>query len=365
MLSDAMDRMPLIPDGAWRQKLRRRLQSWFRKNARDLPWRRTSDPYLIWVSEIMLQQTQVETVKPYYERFIRRFPTVTSLAESSEREVLRFWEGLGYYRRARQLHRAAQIVCEQHGGCFPDDFEAALALPGIGRYTAGAILSIALDQRQPILEGNTIRLFSRLLGFHGDPRAAEGQRLLWTLAEAILPRKNVGELNQALMELGSEICRPTSPSCEICPLATLCPTQINHWQSLIPAKSKPVAYVEVQEAAVVVRRNGHVLLRRCADGERWAGLWDFPRFGVTGTPSPSQIGHGVQQMTGLKIDSPVLLTVLKHGVTRYRITLSCYEASYSAGRIRKQSECEWATPNRLQEYPLSVTGRRIGRLLTA
>ncbi|MCH8147415.1 MAG: A/G-specific adenine glycosylase [Planctomycetes bacterium] len=265
----------------WRQALRRRVLNWFGAHARDLPWRRTSDPYRVWVSEVMLQQTQVATVVSYYERFVARFPNVETLARANEREVLKLWEGLGYYRRARQLHRTAKQVVENHGGEFPSDFESVLSLPGIGRYTAGAILSIAFDQRHPILEANTIRLLSRLVASREDPASSAGTNSLWRLAEDLLPRKKVGDFNQALMELGSEICSPRSPKCAECPVSNLCEVNRLGLQTEIPAAKTKTNYENVNEVAVVVWRGNRVLLRQCREDERWAGLWDFLRFGVS------------------------------------------------------------------------------------
>src|SRR5687768_8168178 len=194
----------LVP--SWRTLLTRKLLAWFDRSARDLPWRRTSDLYAIWISEVMLQQTQVATVIAYFERFLHRFPDVGSLAAADEQQVLRLWEGLGYYRRARQLHAAARKIVAEHGGQFPRSYEAVRGLPGIGRYTAGAILSIGLDQRLPILEANTIRVLSRLIALRDDPRTTRSQAPLWQVAEEILPAADCGAFNQALMELGSEIC---------------------------------------------------------------------------------------------------------------------------------------------------------------
>jgi len=213
-----------LPDTAWKQAFRRRLLAWFKRNARDLPWRRTRDPYAVWVSEIMLQQTQVVTVIDYFNRFLQTFPTIAALAAAPEEQVLRLWEGLGYYRRARQLHRAAQVIVREHDGKFPRTIDAVRSLPGIGRYTAGAILSIAFDAREPILEANTFRLYSRLLAYCGDPRGREGEKLLWEFASESLPNKGAGTLNQALMELGATVCTPRLPRCEVCPVVQLCPT---------------------------------------------------------------------------------------------------------------------------------------------
>ena len=253
-----------LPDAAWKARFRRQLMSWFRRSARDLPWRRTRDPYAVWISEIMLQQTQVVTVIGYFERFLAACPTVADLAAADEQQVLRLWEGLGYYRRARQLHAAAQIIVTEHDGDFPRDIQQLRALPGIGRYTAGAIASIAWDAREPILEANTVRVFSRLLGYRGDPARNEGQRLLWDFSAALLPQREIGLLNQALMELGSEICHPRDPLCDRCPVGGLCPTKQQGLQAVIPLPKRKTAYEDRHEAAVVVRRGARVVLRRCA-----------------------------------------------------------------------------------------------------
>ncbi|MCA9213340.1 MAG: A/G-specific adenine glycosylase [Planctomycetales bacterium] len=355
-----------VPDTTWNQQLRRRLLNWFDAHARDLPWRESRDPYKIWVSEIMLQQTQVETVRPYFKRFIERFPNVATLASSDEAEVLRLWEGLGYYRRARQLHKAARVVVDKHQGNFPTDYDEVLALPGIGRYTAGAILSIAHDQRVPIVEANTIRLYSRLLAYANDPRSTEGQKLLWDFAEHILPRKRTGDFNQAAMELGAKLCVPRQPQCHECPVAALCPTRQQGLQEEIPVAAKRVDLTDVTEVAVVVRRNNQILLRKCAEDERWAGLWDFPRFAVATDETKTldaSIVSNVQRLTGVTVATGPKLTTIKHGVTRYRITLECYAAKHFAGRLKKNSECEWTTTKQLEHYPLSVTGRKIAKLI--
>ncbi len=331
-----------------------------------MPWRDHPTPYYVWVSEIMLQQTQVATVIPYFERFVARFPDIATLAAADENEVLRLWEGLGYYRRARQLHRAAQEIIERHGGQFPDAPEAVASLPGIGRYTAGAILSIAFGQRAPILEANTKRVLSRLLAYRGDPEKAAGQQLLWSFAEAILPRQDVGAFNQALMELGSEVCTPRNPACATCPVQSLCPTYAANLQHEIPPRKKKPQYEDVTEAAVVVRRRGKIFLRQRTAGERWAGLWDFPRFALpseTGEPSPEELAAAVHAATGLKVVPGARLATLKHGVTRFRITLHCYEADHLSGRPPRNEQTVWLDPAEFANYPLSVTGRKISRLL--
>lgn len=356
-----------LPDASWRRAFRRRVCTWYKKHARDLPWRRAGDAYPIWVSEIMLQQTQVATVTAYFGRFLRAFPTIEALAAADEQEVLRLWEGLGYYRRARQLHRAARIVARQHGGNFPQDLQTAGKLPGIGRYTAGAILSIAFDLRAPVLEANTLRLFSRLLGCRGDPTSAAGQRLLWAMAEAVLPRRDVGTFNQALMELGGQVCLPRSPPCRVCPVAPLCKANLKRWQAKIPPpKPKPPAE-SLHEAAVLVRRRGRVLLVQCPEGGRWAGLWDFPRFAIRATNSSRlrrELIVNVAKLTGVRIGPGNHLKTIKHGVTRFRITLECYHAEYVGQSQRKEAalEMKWLYPAQLHSYPLSTTGRKLSGL---
>jgi A/G-specific adenine glycosylase len=355
-----------LPDAAWRQALRRRLGRWYARGARDFPWRRTRDPYQVWVSEIMLQQTQTATVVPYFERFIHAFPTVHSLAAAPEEEVLRLWEGLGYYRRARQLKAAAAIVVRDHRGQIPQDAESLESLPGIGRYTAGAILSIAWDQRQPILEANTIRLWSRLLAYRGDPASAAGQRLLWEAAATALPRSDVGRFNQALMELGSQVCLPRDPHCGRCPLASLCPTRAGGLQDEIPRQKKRAQTTSVREAVVVVRKKGQVLMLYGDEAGRWAGMWDFPRFPLAASRGQSlrrELIAKVAGATGVQITPGDKLLRLKHGVTRFRITLDCYEAQYVARRARSPRRHKWINPERLREFPLHVTGRKLGNLI--
>lgn len=351
-----------MPDAAWKKTFRRNLKAWYAHHARDLPWRRTRDPYHIWISEIMLQQTQVATVIPYFERFTEAFPRIQDLANAEEELVLRLWEGLGYYRRARQLHKAAQQIVADHGGVFPRDVKDVDALPGVGRYTRGAVLSIAFDQRQPILEANTIRLFSRLLAYAENPSATAGQKVLWQFAEEILPRKDVGIFNQALMELGGAICTPKVPRCLICPVATLCPTRAQGLQEAIPQPKKKMVYEELAETAIVVCKGQQVLLRRCAEGERWAGLWDFPRFASSERSKEDQ--GNVKSLTGINCEVGPVVATIKHGVTKYRITLTCKRAEFVSGRRKKgKAELVWVDMESLADYPLSVTGRKIAKML--
>ena len=348
--------------------LRRNLLKWFDASQRDLPWRKKRTPYRVWVSEIMLQQTQVATVIDYYNRFMKRFPTVKKLAAGEQAEVLKLWEGLGYYRRARQMHAAAQLVMEQHEGRFPTDYDSVLALPGIGRYTAGAILSIAEDQRQPILEGNTIRLFARLLAMRDDPKISANQKQLWAFSETILPKERCGDFNQALMELGSLICTPKKPLCDQCPVRNSCPTFVQGLQEKIPAPSKKMKFTDLHEAVVIVRKGTgertKYLVRECGPDERWAGLWDFPRYEIAGDDVETNLSAQLKQQTGFAATLRPTTKRIKHAVTRYRITLDCFIADSPTGRLKKnQTPTQWLTEEQLVDLPMSTSGRKIAKSL--
>lgn len=359
------------------QQLRKRAKAWFLKKGRALPWRESNDPYRIWISEIMLQQTQVVTVIPYFHRFLQAFPTVIALANAPEEQVLLHWSGLGYYRRAKQLHAAARVIRDQHNGIFPTDFESVLALPGIGRYTAGAICSFAYDARTPIVEANTQRLFARLLRLKGQLAEKPMQDQLWFFASSILPeRSGSGAVNQAVMELGSQICTPKEPSCPECPLRQLCPTFANGEQAAIPSPKPPKVYEEKIEAALVVQNEAtELLVRRCQPGERWAGLWDFPRFDVTTAKSASQLEQLISEQFESRFGASVCLQEellqLKHGVTRYRITLRCFRATLDVSNthVSEASEngagrdTQWCSTSNLKEIPLSSTGKQIAEHL--
>ena len=318
----------------------------------------------------MLQQTQVAAVIGYFDRFTKAFPTVADLAAASEHDVLRLWEGLGYYRRARQLHKAAQTIVADHGGVFPSEPDAVRNLPGIGRYTAGAILSIAFNQHEPILEANTVRLLSRLLAYHGDPLARDGQQLLWEFAEHLVPAEEPGLFNQALMELGALVCTPRNPKCEACPAAKLCPTRRLGLQAEIPRPKAKRAFEAVREAAVLLSKaDGRFLIVQSAAGERWGGLWDFPRYAIDAEQPAGAVAElqaKLKATLGLEADIGDLRTTLKHGVTRFRITLDAYEATLLSGRLKVQgfAAARWVRKSELAEYPLNVTARKLAQLVT-
>ena len=282
---------------------RKRLLAWFRQFQRDLPWRRTRDPYCVWVSEIMLQQTRVAAVIPYYERFLERFPNLLGLAGAPEDEVLRLWSGLGYYSRARNLHKAAQKIVAEHGGEFPSHLEDVLALPGIGNYTAGAILSIAFEQKQAVLDGNVARVLARLGAIRGDLRESARWQELQECANAYLVPKGPGDWNQAMMELGATLCSPKSPQCLLCPVAQFCEGRKLGIADLLPEKRKKRATVEIRlAAAVFADGHGRTLLLPPPEEKNIetiadhipalaSNLWHFPTVTVNGDAVAKLRGH--------------------------------------------------------------------------
>ena len=324
-----------------------------------MPWRGVADAYRVWISEIMLQQTTVAAVIPYYERFLTRFPTVESLAAADVQQVLALWEGLGYYSRGRNLHRAAQVIVDERGGRFPQNVDALRELPGIGRYTAGAIASFAFDARAPILEANTMRVYARLTGCEGDPRSTEGQAALWEFAEQILPRSGAGGFNQALIDLGALVCTPAAPSCEKCPLASICRAFRAGRQLEIPKPKARPAVTEVHELAVAIRQQERWLVRLRTPAERWAGLWDFPRLPFEAAPNgPQTIAARLSEAIGLKTRLLAMFPVFTHSVTRYRVRLSRAVLAYESGEPPANSEYLWAKMEELAELPMPIAARR-------
>jgi A/G-specific adenine glycosylase len=346
--------------------LRRRLLSWFGRFQRSLPWREDRNPYRIWVSEVMLQQTQVATVVPYFERFLEAFPTLADLAAAAEQDVLRRWEGLGYYRRARHLHRAARHLVAGHEGQVPNDPVIIAALPGVGRYMLGAILSQAYDRRLPILEANSIRVLCRFFGRRDNPRSAKAQAWLWAVAGLILPARKVGDFNQALMELGALVCTPARPHCTECPLARKCLARRGNLQDTIPFRPKPPPVVPVLEAAVVIGRGTRVFLVQRPEQGRWAGLWEFPHGLLHLQETPEEgASRIVREFTGLEATLGDELITIRHGVTRFRITLVCFEARFQSGKFWSAfyRRGKWVAIDRLGLYPVSMPQRRLAQAL--
>lgn len=326
----------------------RPLLAWYRRAGRDLPWRRSRDPYHIWISEVMLQQTQVERVRDYFQRFLTRFPTVEDLAAAAEPDVLRAWEGLGYYRRARQLHAAAGQLVSRHGGVFPQTADELRQLPGIGRYTAAAIASIAFNQPEPIIEANSRRVLARLAGYDQPLARPRDEEPLWQVAAAMLPQRSAGRFNQALMDFGAIICTAAQPRCSVCPLAGACVAKQQQRVAEIPHLPAPRMIRRLKETAFVLRQRGRLLVEQRQPGEWWEGLWDFPR----------QLPPGIE-ITGPRHQvGEVSYTVTHHQVS-CRVTLS-----EVGSRPRATRHQRWVRLNDLAALAMTAPGRRIIQLIT-
>jgi A/G-specific adenine glycosylase len=341
-----------------RAEFARRLLRWFGEASRDLPWRKTRDPYAIWISETMLQQTQVATVIPYWTRWMSRFPTVRALAEAPLEDVLQHWQGLGYYARARNLHRAAGQIVERHGGVFPHRFEDVLALPGVGRYTAGAVCSIALDQDVPIVDANAIRVLCRVWGVRGDPKSSRTQAALWDLAAALVPPGRAADFNPAVMELGALICQP-APRCGACPVRDLCVAYASGDPTALPEFApRPVFTDQTDVSALLPHpadRERLLLVQRPAEG-LWGGLWEFPRVTLEDGETPEAgAERACREIVGVAARAGERIGVVKHGVTTRRITLLGIACAADGEEPRALGCAAWAwvSPDEIERYARS------------
>jgi len=349
------------------QDITDRLQEWFSEHARDLPWRRERTPYRVWVAEVMLQQTRVETVEPYYERFLDRFPDLEDLAAAPLQEVLKVWEGLGYYARARHLHAAARQVVAEHGGSLPDTYEALRALPGLGPYTAGAVASIAFHRPVVALDGNTHRVLARLFAIAGDPRRALARKALQSAAESLLPADQPGAFNEALMELGATVCLPRAPRCEHCPLAGTCQAHRVGQETAFPARrARPAIPHYDVTAAVLQRENGEILVARRALDDFLGGLWEFPGGKrERGESLEGCLARELREELDIEVEVGDLLLTQKHTYTHFRITLYAFQCSLQKGspRCLECADFRWVTAPELDMLPMSVTDRRIAEAI--
>ena len=342
--------------------LRRALLSWYERNRRDLPWRRSQDPYRIWVSEVMLQQTTVRSVIPYYEAFLERFPSLAALARASEEDVLASWSGLGYYHRARNLHRAAQHVSERHAGTFPRTLEAALAVPGIGLYTASAILSIAFGQPLPVVDGNVRRVLARLLALSGTEYRKDGP--YYNRAEELLDRERPGDWNQAVMELGATVCLPKKPACDACPARRLCKAHAQGLVEKLPEGRSRRAPVDVTVAAALIERAGRVLLVRRPEGRLLGRMWELPQTSLE-SRGLQDLAAEVAQRHGLRVVPGALAVRARHAITYRRITLEGYHTRIAGGEAADPERFRWATPAEIGSLAVSSATRKLLRGLGA
>jgi A/G-specific adenine glycosylase len=354
------------------------LLDWFGHHARDLPWRRTQDPYAIWVSEIMLQQTQVKTVLPYWERWMKALPTIASLAAARPEKIHKLWEGLGYYTRVRNMQKAARLIVDKHAGQFPSSFQDVLDLPGIGRYTAGAVCSIAFNQPRPVLDGNVIRVLTRVFGINGDPKEKMVNAELWRLAERLVrdatrlgrasPQAYPGDLNEAahwgcshlnqsLMELGALVCTPRHPACQVCPLGKGCIARKQGRTEELPGLAPRAKTTKRRFLAFVVEREGRFLVRQRPAGGVNAHLWEFPNTEVyAGDGDPNAAARKALGFTPSEIKP---LASISHSITRYRIRMEVFQAAAKNGIALRRLHGYWFTRTALRRLPFASAHKKI------
>ena len=352
-------------------KIQHQVLSWFDRNGRDLPWRKSYSPYQVWISEIMLQQTQVKTVIPYFLRWMERFPDPAAVATASERDIMLAWEGLGYYTRAKNIHRTAQILVSNFGGHIPADFNALISLPGIGRYTAGAIQSIAFNLDFPAVDANAARILRRLFYKLNSSGSAIPETALRKLAAEILPKGKARQFNQALMDLGATICLPESPRCDCCPLAEFCEGKKRGLSELKSGsnRSRPATSIEVSIGVIV--RDSRIFIQKRPDSGLMPYLWEFPGGKINEGESPKKaVVREIEEELGIGVRPLEKLALIRHSYTRFRVALHAYLCEFCDLLPQKEPvpraavECRWVTPAELALYPFPAANRRlIGILL--
>lgn len=336
---------------------------WYDKHKREMPWRKTGDPYRIWVSEIMLQQTRVDTVRDYYRRFVKAFPTVEDLAEAEQDDVLKLWEGLGYYSRARYLHHAAQQVVREHGGTVPRDYDDIRELKGIGPYTAAAVLSIAYNEPHPVLDGNVMRVISRIFASDANIKKSKTQRHFRRLAGELLDSDRAGDFNQAMMELGATICTPTSPSCKKCPVQSACAAFAdgNPEDYPLTPESKPVPHHDVA-VGLVFDDNGHILIQRRPEDGLLGGLWEFPGGKAKdGESMDEACARELREEVGIEVEVEAPFYTLSHAYSHFKITLYAFRCRLVAGEPTSEEgqPITWVDVEGLDDYAFPRANRKL------
>jgi A/G-specific adenine glycosylase len=348
------------------EEVSRRLLEWYDRSARRLPWRGNPDPYAVWVSEIMLQQTRVETVIPYFTRWMEHFPSVASLASASLHDVLRFWEGLGYYSRARNLHRAARIIVDDLQGTIPADRAALEKLPGIGKYTAGAIASMAFGKNEAALDGNIRRIIARIFDVALPARSPEGEKKMWELARQILPSWRAGDFNQALMDLGASICLPHHPTCLICPLTEVCLAYHRGVQEERPVLQEKPPIPHLTVTAAIIHRDGQVLIAHRPAAVLLGGMWEFPGGKLeSGESLENCLAREIHEELGAEVKVGSKLGVFRHAYTHFKVTLHAFHCEVAGAEPYPLAaeEIQWVDPPSLKDFPMGKIDRQIARQL--
>ena len=336
------------------ERIRKALLKWYHLNSRKLPWRESKKPYDIWVSEIMLQQTQVNTVIPYFQRFCKKFPDIQALAASDLQPVLKLWEGLGYYSRARNFHKAAKIVVEQYGGNVPDDRGAFIALPGVGDYIAAAVLSIAFDQPLAVVDGNVKRVLARLFEIDAPVNVSAAYKIFKGFANDLLDVDDPATFNQAVMELGAMVCKPSKPDCGICPLSSWCLALKNEHAAAFPVKIKKAKVPHYFMAVGVIFKGDKVLIVRRPEEKMLGGLWEFPGGRLQAKEkAENACAQIIAEKVNLNVAIESKLTRIQHAYTHFKITADIFICTLVSGRVRRNgpTDHQWVYLNALEKYP--------------
>ncbi len=348
--------------------IQKNLLDWFAVHQRDLPWRRSYLPYQIWISEIMLQQTQVKTVLPYYQRWMERFPDIAAVAEASEEDLLKHWEGMGYYSRVRNIHQAARRLVKENGGAFPSEHAAVLKLPGIGLYTAGAVMSVAFHQDFPVVDGNVERVFARLFDMESPVKEKESQKRIWETARALIPAGKARDFNQALMELGALICLPRNPLCSECPVNSSCESRRKGTVEARPVMGKRKSLQAIEVALGLLLRQGKVFIQKRPPGGLMPHLWEFPGGKVEEGETPeAALVREFREELELDICGLDKIARLRHNYTSFKVTLHAYfctlKDSTQQPVIRTAVDARWVTPEALQDFAFPAANRKLIQLL--
>jgi A/G-specific adenine glycosylase len=331
---------------------------WFHAHKRSLPWRKTRDPYKIWVSEIMLQQTTVGAVIPYYEKWLKLFPDMKSLARAPLQKVLKAWQGLGYYQRARNLHRAAKILVQEKNRKFPNRYEELRTLPGFGAYTTAAVLSLAFNQPYPVVDANVRRLLMRIFGIRGESDAKH-DKILFDRLIPHFPKQNAGTFNQALMELGALVCKPRNPLCLLCPVQTFCLAFERGEQEVIP-RPKKRTYHKIEAVVAIIRKDGKILLQKRPPSGLLAGLWEFPGGKKkAGEGLKAALAREIREELGVEVKQAKFLMIVKHAYTQFEVMLHAYECTLKGEPTLKRNSHRWVGMRSLQKYPFPSGSAKI------
>jgi len=345
-------------------KLQIHILGWFQENARPLPWRETYDPYHVWISEIMLQQTQMDRVVDYFNRWISRFPDIESITDASEEEVLKLWEGLGYYSRAKNIMRSAKILLNEYGSILPADHDLLLNLPGIGKYTAAAIMSIAFNQDYALVDANVERVFTRLFNLAKPVKDKKTHAFIWEKSRELLPKGKARLFNQAVMELGALVCIAKNPRCKICPLKTECQAFQQGLVSERPLLQEPPQTVFIEMATGILQHEGKILIQKRKANGVWANLWEFPggRLEPGETPEMALVREYLEE-TELAVGNLSKIITVQHSYTIYRVTLHCYFCTLMHGRpepvLHGAQEHRWVKPGALNQYAFPAGHRKL------